>query len=149
MFGGRFKSRDENVLFSSFSSLYPLYIIKGEEYKRKHGNDPAGDPTKDHHRHTVLFCLCYMYSRREEEDNVTPAYIRKLLLRYWTDGVHPSFAGHVIISCCVVHFFGSQRVMTLTNDVLFQRTIHTKPTVYFAAAISMRILFIAIASPLL
>ncbi len=25
MFGGRFKSRDENVLFSS-SSLYPLYI---------------------------------------------------------------------------------------------------------------------------
>ena len=119
MFGGRFKSRDENVLFSS-SSLYPLHIkreknIRGNMEMTQQGILPRIIIT------TLHCSVCVIYSRREE-DNVTPAYIRKLLLRYWTDGVHPSFAGHVIISCCVVHFFGSQRVLTLTNDVLFQRT---------------------------
>ena len=51
----------ETKMFFSLLLLFTLSLYKkGEEYKRKHGNDPAGDPTKDHHHHTTLFCLCYI-----------------------------------------------------------------------------------------
>ena len=49
---------ETKMFFSLLFLLFTLSIYKkGEEYKRKHGNDPAGDPTKDHHRHTFLFVL--------------------------------------------------------------------------------------------
>jgi hypothetical protein len=72
----------ETKMFFSLLLLFTLSIYKkGEEYKRKHGNDPAGDPIPRIIIATLHCSVCVIYSRRE--DNVTPAYIRKLLLHYW------------------------------------------------------------------